>query len=157
VSHVQIAPKSCGFSVPGLSGALGSVGGGVTGAAAWETVCESSRFLDPQLIESSGGSSSSSRVAWTAVSSVKYLLLVTSKESSSNSTKPKFDLRITSLFDLFVEYKVSIVALQDSNSPQYVALNWMVNNDDPYLQVLPSDDQLVERFVVVLLGCRDSS
>jgi hypothetical protein len=49
------------------------------------------------------------------------------------------------LFDLFVEYKVSIQALQDLSSPQYSALAWMVNIDSTDLQFTLSDDEVVER------------
>jgi hypothetical protein len=48
------------------------------------------------------GSSSSGEVgevAWTAVSRVEYLLLVTTKESSSSSTVPEFELRILTTND----------------------------------------------------------
>jgi hypothetical protein len=66
-----------------------------------------------------------------------------------------FELQIISkrlaLSDLFVDYKVSIVALQDLSSPQYLALDWMAYNDSADLQLPLSDDQVVERFVVVLL------
>jgi hypothetical protein len=67
-----------------------------------------------------------------------------------------FDLQIipagfTSLFDLFVNFKVSSQALEDPTSPQYAALDWMTNNDStPDLQSPLSHNWLVERFVLVL-------
>jgi hypothetical protein len=59
--------------------------------------------------------------------------------------------RLASLFDFFVIYNISIQALQDLSSPQYAALDWMANIDSIDLQATLSDDELVERFVLVLL------
>jgi hypothetical protein len=56
------------------------------------------------------------------------------------------------LFDKFVKkYNVSIHALQDASSPQYLALAWMVDNDSTDLQSTLSDDELVERFALIHL------
>ena len=41
--------------------------------------------------------------------------------------------------------------MQDLSSPQYAALAWMANSDSADLQLTMSDDELVERFVLVLL------
>ena len=65
-----------------------------------------------------------------------------------------FGLRITptrlaNIFDVLVSYNVSIQALQDISSPQYEALAWMANNDSPQVQSKLSNDELVERFVIV--------
>jgi hypothetical protein len=102
-------------------------------------------------------SSSSSTVEWTAASGADYLLLVTLSEFSSDLPGGNFTLSIArthfaTLSDLFVDYNVSIQALQDLSSPQYAALDWMANIDstDP-LQFTMSDNELVERFVLVLL------
>jgi hypothetical protein len=57
----------------------------------------------------------------------------------------------TSLFDMFVYFKVSSQALEDSNSPQYAALDWMTNNDTIDLQFTLSYNALLERFAVILL------
>jgi hypothetical protein len=97
---------------------------------------------------------SSSTVKWTAISGVEYLLLVTSTVFSSDSSG-NFNLsiainRLATLSDLFVDYNVSIQALQDLSSPQYAALDWMAKNDSTVLQDTLSDDALVERFVLVL-------
>jgi hypothetical protein len=64
-----------------------------------------------------------------------------------------FSLQIifTRLSDLFVKYKVLIQALEDPASPQYLALAWMVDNDSTDLQSTLSDDELVERFALVLV------
>jgi hypothetical protein len=59
---------------------------------------------------------------------------------------------VATLSDLFVDYNVSIEALQNVSSPQYAALDWMANIDSTYsLHFTLSDDELVERFVLVLL------
>jgi hypothetical protein len=71
--------------------------------------------------------------------------------SMKASQTPAITPRLTILFDLFVEHKVSMQALLDLSSPQYAALDWMTNNDSADLQSTLSDDQLVERFFVVLL------
>jgi hypothetical protein len=55
------------------------------------------------------------------------------------------------LSDLFVKYKVSSHALQDPSSPQYKALEWMVEKDNTELQSTVPDDDIVERFALVLL------
>jgi hypothetical protein len=72
-----------------------------------------------------------------------------------NGASGRFALRVATrlaiLSDLVVDYKVSIEALQDGLSPQHAALDWMAYNDSADLQSTLSDDQLVERFVLVLL------
>jgi hypothetical protein len=55
------------------------------------------------------------------------------------------------LSDLFVDYKVSIPALQDLSSPQFEALAWMAYSDSTDLQSRMSNDELVERFVLALV------
>jgi hypothetical protein len=59
--------------------------------------------------------------------------------------------RLTLPYKLVKEYKVSIQALQDPSSPQYEALAWMAYIDSSALQSTLSDDELVERFALVLL------
>jgi hypothetical protein len=72
----------------------------------------------------------------------------------SISQTPTVDPLGKSFFDLFVSYNTSIQALQDLSSPQHEALIWMTNNDSTDLQVKVSDDELVERFVLVILYTR---
>jgi hypothetical protein len=60
-------------------------------------------------------------------------------------------LDILSLSELFVDYNVSIQDLQDVSSPQHEALLWMANSDSADMQRTMSNDELVERFVMVLL------
>ena len=55
------------------------------------------------------------------------------------------------LSNLFVSYNVSIGDLQNSSSTQYLALDWMADNDSASGQADLSSDQLVERFVLVVL------
>jgi hypothetical protein len=73
-------------------------------------------------------------------------------DASGNFTLSIAINRLATLSDLLVDYNVSIQALQDLSSPQYAALDWMANIDstDP-LQFTMSDNELVERFVLVLL------
>ena len=72
--------------------------------------------------------------------------------ASANFTFSITSNRLANLSDLLVDYDISIQALQDRSTPQYQALEWMANDDstDP-LHFTLSDDELVERFVVVLL------
>jgi hypothetical protein len=66
---------------------------------------------------------------------------------TKDNTSPDTTTRLTTLSDMFVKYKVSIQALQDTSSPQYLALAWMAgSNDSTDLQSILSDDKLVERF-----------
>jgi hypothetical protein len=60
-------------------------------------------------------------------------------------------IMVTCLSDLFVKYTVSIQALQNRSSPQYEALVWMAYSDSTSLQSKLSDDELVERFALVVL------
>jgi Leucine-rich repeat (LRR) protein len=56
------------------------------------------------------------------------------------------------LSDKFVkQYKVSIQALLDRSSPQYEALEWILDNHSTDVQSKLSDNELVERFALVLL------
>ena len=59
--------------------------------------------------------------------------------------------RLAILFDTFATYNISSQALQDISSPQYAALEWMADIDSSDLQATLSVDELVERFVLVLL------
>jgi hypothetical protein len=52
---------------------------------------------------------------------------------------------------LFVSYNVAIKDLQNETLPQYAALDWMADADSTDLQAELSDDELVERFVLVVL------
>ena len=70
--------------------------------------------------------------------------------ASGNFTLAATTNRLATLIDLFVDYEISIQALQDRSTPQYEALQWMVNIDSPDLQATLSDDELVDRFVLVL-------
>jgi hypothetical protein len=68
----------------------------------------------------------------------------------------KFDLQIVftclvTLSAVFVDHKVSSQAFQDPSSPQYKALVWMAYSDSITLQSTLSDDELVERFLLVVL------
>jgi Leucine-rich repeat (LRR) protein len=58
---------------------------------------------------------------------------------------------VTLPYKLVKEYKVSSQAFQDTSSPQYEALVWMTDTDSTDLQSALSDDELVERFTLVLL------
>jgi hypothetical protein len=77
-----------------------------------------------------GPSSFSSTVAWTAASGVEYLILVSSTEFASGSN----------------EFEVRILV-----SHQQEALDWMTNADSTDLQSTLSEDELVERFVLLVL------
>jgi hypothetical protein len=92
---------------------------------------------------------SQSLVEFQSIQNQKYHVLVHGYGDSSG----KFSLQIifTRLYDLFVKYQVSIQALQDPSSPQYLALEWMVDNDSSDLQSTLSDDKLVERFALIHL------
>jgi hypothetical protein len=58
---------------------------------------------------------------------------------------------LVGFFNLFVQYQVSTQPLQDVSSPQYQALEWMAYSDSIDLLSTLSDDELVERFTLVLL------
>jgi hypothetical protein len=93
---------------------------------------------------------SQSRLEFQSIRNQTYHVLVHGFGDSSG----KFDLQIvfTRLSDLFFkDYKVSVQALQDQSSPQYLALDWMIDSDNTTLQSTLSDDELVERFALVLL------
>jgi hypothetical protein len=93
---------------------------------------------------------SQSLVDFQSIQNQTYHVLVHGYGNSSG----KFALQIifTRLSDLFVKYKVSTQALQDPSSPQYLALVRMADNyDSTTLQSTLSDDELVERFALVLL------
>jgi hypothetical protein len=72
----------------------------------------------------------------------------TTNQSSAARTTARPTTSWASLFDLLLNYNVSIQALQDPSSPQYAALFWMVNNDS--IDIALSDDELIERFALVL-------
>jgi hypothetical protein len=63
-------------------------------------------------------------------------------DASGNFALRIIPTRLATLFDQ---------ALQDLSSPQYEAFDWMTNNDSTDLQSTLSVDELVERFVLVLL------
>ena len=115
--------------------------------------CDQITFDTPDV--SYERSSSSSTVEWTGVSGAEYRLLVTSTVFSldlpGNFTLSVAINRLATLSQLFVDYEISIQALQDPSTPQYAALDWMANIDSTDLQHTLSDDALVERFVFVLL------
>jgi len=102
-----------------------------------------------------GSKNSSSTVEWTAVSGAEYRLLVTSTVFSSdlpgNFTVSIAINRLATSSNFFLDYGISIKALQDPSTPQYAALDWMANIDSTDLQNALSDEALVERFVLVLL------
>jgi hypothetical protein len=67
------------------------------------------------------------------------------------NTSSDITTRLTTFSNLLVtEYKVSSQTFQDTSSPQYQALLWMVDKDSTDLQSTLSDDELVERFALVL-------
>ena len=70
--------------------------------------------------------------------------------SASPSESPSLSRR-TRLSNLFVSYNVSIEDLETLSSPQYFALDWMADEDSTDLQDDLSDDELVERFVLVVI------
>jgi hypothetical protein len=73
----------------------------------------------------------------------------TSTPTSTPRITPKL---FTSSFGLFVCFEVSSQALEDPMSPQHAALDWMTNKDTSTdLQSTMSQNELVERFVLVLL------
>eukprot|EP00978_Attheya_sp_CCMP212_P016812 scaffold44411_cov45-Attheya_sp.AAC.1 len=95
---------------------------------------------------------SQSLVNFPSIQNQTYHVLVHGLDGASgNFTLVIANARLVMLFDLFVDYKVSMQALQDFSSPQYEALAWMANSDSTDLQRTMSDDELVERFVLVLL------
>ena len=71
--------------------------------------------------------------------------------TASPSESPSLSRR-TTLSNLFVSYNVAIEDLETLSppSPQYLALNWMADKDSTDLQATVSDDELVERFVLVV-------
>jgi hypothetical protein len=95
---------------------------------------------------------SQSRLEFESIRNEPYHVLVHGLGNSSGS----FDLqivftRLVTFSDLFVKYNVSSQALQDRSSPQYEALEWMAYSDSTTLQSALSDNELVERFALVLL------
>jgi hypothetical protein len=72
-------------------------------------------------------------------------------DSSGNFALQIIFTRFVTLSAIFVDHNVSSQALQDPSSPQYLALAWMADNDSTDLQSTLSDDELVERFALVLL------
>jgi hypothetical protein len=157
---VDIEAPSCGSaSEPTTSGVWYNIIG--DGGAIVASTCDGTNF-DTQISVFTGscgqltcvdGSDnacgSQSLVEFQSIENQTYHVLV---HGYGNSTGT-FSLQIifTRLSDLFVKYKVSIHALQDPASPQYLALAWMADNDSPDLQSTLSDDELVERFALVLV------
>jgi Leucine-rich repeat (LRR) protein len=72
------------------------------------------------------------------------------RPSQSPSQSPSLSRR-TTLSNLFVSYNVSIEDLETLSSPQYLALDWMADEDSIDLQAELSDYELVERFVLVVI------
>jgi hypothetical protein len=162
---VDTQAKSCGSaSIPTAPGVWYTIigDGGTIGAS----TCTGTDF-DSQISVFTGGScdqltcvdgnndacGSQSRVDFQSNRDQTYRVLVHGVGGASGKFTISIAInRMATLSDLFVDYEVSIQALQEPSSPQSAALHWMVNIDsaDP-LQVTPSDNELVERFVVVLL------
>jgi hypothetical protein len=162
---VDIEAPSCGSAseptAPGVWYNITGDGGNIT-----LSTCSTKTDFDSQISVFTGSCDqltcvdvidnacgSQSRLQFESIQNEPYHILVHGLGNSSGS----FDLRIvfTRLFvalsNLFVKYNVSIEALEDISSPQYKALEWMVDRDSSTLQSTLSDDELLERFALVLL------
>jgi hypothetical protein len=160
---VDTQAPSCGSAssptVPGVWYTIIGDGGAITAST-----CTGTDF-DSQLSIFTGSScgqltcvdgnndacSSQSRVEFQSNQDQIYYLLVHGFGGAYGNFALSIATRLTPLFELFVDYNVSIQALQDLSSPQYEALDWMTNDDSTDLQDTMSDDELVQRFALILV------
>jgi hypothetical protein len=166
---VDIDAASCGSAseptAPGVWYNITGVGGNIT-----LSTCSTNTDFDSQISVFTGSCDqltcvdgndnasgyycgSQSRLEFESIRNQTYYVLVHGFGNSSGI----FDLqivhtRLVTLSELLVKYNVSSQGFQVTSSPQYAkTLVWMVENDSPDLQSTMSDDELVERAILVLI------